>query len=755
MTSHILSHPDKALTDHIWGVTNIALDSIAESYKSHTDVIATATKLHDIGKMNGYFQTYIRETNPAEKARMHETVPETYHAKLSAIVAMHNWLARHPGSWKHAISLYMAIEKHHGNLKKPEFHVTSKDVEIMLKQMASISELDMHNVGVNIGIELNHKDIVQFITNAILFTTRLRRNLLDIIEEDVTFYMDTNYIYSSLINADKLDAGVGETYVPDRMDWDMPFIVDDYKRENGWNKSTVPINILRNEAFDEATVMADMLYCAGVYSLNIPTGLGKTMLAMAIAVRLRHKVYLKEGYYPRIIYALPFTSIIEQNFNVLRDMGISEDARVMLKHHHLSEISYKTEEDELIFDTGEASLLIEAWQSEIVITTFVQLFHALISNKNRMLKKSNKIPGSIIILDEIQAVPLRFWRLINKILKHLVKYHNTYVIMVTASKPTMIDIDADLVKDPGHYFEKMSRTRMSYDSASITIDDLVVRINNELDNQNTVLAVLNTKQCVKDCYSKLTEHKRPDVDYVFLTTDIVPAHRLDRIKTIKDSKKLKVVIATQMVEAGVDIDLDVVFRDIAPFDSIMQSAGRCNRNFLRECGMVYIINLEDGKYAHKVYDPILLSASIQILMSNREFKESQFLTLSEQYFDNLKRRMVQNSEFLKSIYRLNYNDGSNAIDKFKLIDDDDKSEVFIEVDKDAIKVFKQFRQLGFIQDRNLRKEAFLKIKNVFSRYVIPINNKRLEKNPPEKIGELGWVRYDDRHMYYDEVTGYI
>ncbi len=751
---NIISHPGKPLVEHLWGVTNIALADMPLTCKHLTDVVATATKLHDIGKANAFFQKYIKETNASARKSMHND-KHTHHAKVSAVIALYSWLDRHPQSYREAVILYMAIEKHHGNLKKPRFDITKEDVDIMKRQLASINPEDLQLIGEHIGIRLDHSEITTFIDKLLRLTAKIRAMLPTLTDDDIELYMDINYVFSVLINADKLDAGIGEERIPTSMAWIQPNLVDLYRLNQGWLDTIEPMSVLRNELYDEAIIKSKLIYKAGVYSLNVPTGSGKTLTATSIALKLRDKIYKDQGYLPRIIYALPFTSIIEQNYKVMHNIGIPEDSRILLKHHHLSEVAYNTEEDELQYTTEESSLLIEAWQSEMVFTTFVQLFHALISNKNRMLKKNNKTYGSIIILDEIQAVPLRYWELINRILRYMVEKHNTYIIMVTASKPTMIDVDGYLVTEPQYYFGKMKRVNVVFEPAPITMEDLVEDINTDISSGKSVLAVLNTKKCVKECYNLLTQNSKEGVDYIFLTTDIVPSERLQRIKDINNSKNIKVVISTQMIEAGVDIDLDVVYRDIAPFDSIMQSAGRCNRHFRNKKGTVYVFCLDNGKYAYQIYDQILVNTSISILRKYKEFEEHMFLSISDEYFNILKTRLQQNKEYLSSICRLNYNDGDNAIDKFRIIEDDDKSEVFIEVDEDAAYIFREFRELGFISDRKKRKEAFLKIKNRFLQYIIPINNKRLAKNPPPMIGELGYVSSEQRQGFYDMVTGYI
>ncbi|MEQ8172341.1 MAG: helicase-related protein, partial [Candidatus Eremiobacterota bacterium] len=413
-------------------------------------------------------------------------------------------------------------------------------------------------------------------------------------------------------------------------------------------------------------------------------------------------------------------------------------------------------DDEYDYETSEAQLLIESWNSEIIISTFVQLFHALIGYKNRMMKKYNKIPSSILILDEIQAIPIRYWKLINEIFLYLTQNTNTYIFMVTASKPSMVEITKSLVDKPDYYFEKMSRCRIKYFKKSINLDNLLTRIEQELDKNHSILVVVNTISCSINIFDALVKQKRDDVKYIYLSTNIVPYERLKRIGKIKENGQ-KVVISTQMVEAGVDIDLDVVFRDIAPFDSIMQSAGRCNRNFNNKEGMVYILNFEGGKYSKQIYDPILIQETERILQENPEFSEAKFLHLAEEYFNNLKPRIVQNSEYLTSIHGLDYDDHPKyAIDKFKLIEEGyPKVDIFVEINNNAKQIFSKYQEIkNHTQDRFERKKAFNKIKSEFTQFVMSVGKSVVIKNQPPDSNGFTRIPFEQLREFYNEETGF-
>ncbi|HPZ06878.1 MAG TPA: CRISPR-associated helicase Cas3', partial [Candidatus Eremiobacteraeota bacterium] len=683
-------------------VTEIAKQNLPCGFEHLRKTLDITTKLHDIGKATRFFQTYLNTADEKERSTL-KNQKETNHAKFSALVSFWAILASEgidllsPGftlsgsEGKNAFISYIAVQRHHGDLVKPEFLFDEKSIEIFQKQLQSITEPTLSEFGKALSINLDYENIHLFLGNLQEIGRKVRsytRNLKNNTIPDL--FLELNWLYSVLIDADKLDAGISCENLPGRPQFNNPEIVCNYKKTKEWDKATDGINLLRNQVYSEVLGNLPRITKPGIYSLNVPTGLGKTLTSFSLAMKLRDKIHKEKGYYPRIIYSLPFTSIIEQNYSAIQDTGIKEDdSSIMLKHHHLSEVSYKTYEDEYNYETSEAQLLIESWQSEIIITTFVQLFHSLIGYKNRMMKKFNKIPSSILILDEIQAIPLRYWEMINEIFSYLTSKTNTYILMVTASKPSMVKIDSELVDRPVYYFEQMSRCWIKYIEESITNEDLISRIEEELDNNHSVLAVLNTISSSIDLFNSIP--RREEVEYLYLSTNIVPHDRLERIGKVKKDG-LKVVVSTQMVEAGVDIDLDIVFRDIAPFDSIMQSAGRCNRNFKKKQGNVYVLNLENGKYSKQIYDRILIQETEKILRENPEFPEAKFLELAEDYFNRLILVTSQNKKYIESIYSLNYDEGDYSVKEFKLIEDTyPKSDIFVEINDEAKEVFSKYQ----------------------------------------------------------------
>ncbi len=269
---------------------------------------------------------------------------------------------------------------------------------------------------------------------------------------------------------------------------------------------------------------------------------------------------------------------------------------------------------------------------------------------------------------------------------------------------------------------------------------------------------MNTISAAKDLYKLLDEKLNCEIG--FLSTHIIPKQRLERIKDIKD-KKYRVVVSTQLVEAGVDIDFDVVYRDLSPLDSIIQSAGRCNRNNLKK-GEIHIVKLknENNKnFCSSIYSNINLSITEEILMKFNTIEENEIFQLIKKYFDKAKTRIseTKSQQYLNAINEL-YFDGEKQAEKipiseFKLIEEDyEKVSVFIEVDEKAKDKWEQYSAVFLEKNRIERKKKFNAIKAEFYEYVINIPRKG---NLPAEVNSIYYVSNSDLKNYYDKDFGYF
>ena len=323
----------------------------------------------------------------------------------------------------------------------------------------------------------------------------------------------------------------------------------------------------------------------GFYSLTVPTGGGKTLSSLAFAVEhaVRHKL-------SRVIYAIPFTSIIEQNAEVFRQaLG---DANVLEHHCNYRD---RDSEEESVYDKWRG-LASENWDAPVVVTTNVQFFESLYSNKPSRCRKLHNIAGSVIVLDEAQAIPTEYLEPCLAALRELVAYYRCTVVLCTATQPVLDDTSllrtplpkaTEIINNPHALATRLERTRVSF-MGQLNEDELAAR----LGEHTQVLAIVATKKQAQKVFRSLSV-----TEGVFhLSTNLYPAHRMRVLKTIRqrlDAGQPCRVISTSLVEAGVDLDFPFVYRAMAGLDSIAQAAGRCNREGRADYGLVYVYEPEE------------------------------------------------------------------------------------------------------------------------------------------------------------------
>ncbi len=340
---------------------------------------------------------------------------------------------------------------------------------------------------------------------------------------------------------------------------------------------------------------------AGFYALTMPTGAGKTRTGMAFA--LRHA--LEHGM-ERVIVAIPYTSIIEQSADVYR--GIFGHEAVL--EHHSSRTAAGDPDDE---STGERwqRLAAQNWDSPVVVTTNVQLFESLFAARNRKIRKLHNVARSVIILDEIQTLPPKLVRPTLDALRALVEHFGCTVVLSTATQPAFksevlrltvmaahgLNEVEELIEDHAEHFKALERVVYRRIEAPLGWEALAERV----CQREQALVILNT---VRDTLALLDAlGDRPDL--LYLSTRLCGVHRREVLAEV--GRRLSagepcLLVSTQVVEAGVDLDFPVVFRAMGPLEAIVQAAGRCNREGrAAERGEVFVFEAEDGRIPPGVY----------------------------------------------------------------------------------------------------------------------------------------------------------
>ena len=340
----------------------------------------------------------------------------------------------------------------------------------------------------------------------------------------------------------------------------------------------------------------------GLYQLTVPTGGGKTLSSLRFALNHANRHQME-----RIIYIIPYTSIIDQNANKTRE--ILEDKteqgtflnNIVLEHH-----SNLTPDNE----NTRQKALSENWDAPVVFTTMVQFLDALFGYGTRSARRMHQLANAVIIFDEIQTLPIRCVHLFNIAIRFLILGCGSTVVLCTATQPLLdkvkpgqralqITPEQQMMPDVEKLFKELKRVEVfdQRKSEGWADDEVAELVKKELYETGSVLIVVNTKKAAIKLFQQLEKHPKTEVFH--LSTNMCPMHRLNVLTNIKQcllAKKMVICVSTQLIEAGVDIDFGSVIRYLAGLDSIAQAAGRCNRNGARSrAGRVFIVNPRDEK----------------------------------------------------------------------------------------------------------------------------------------------------------------
>ena len=340
-----------------------------------------------------------------------------------------------------------------------------------------------------------------------------------------------------------------------------------------WQTPKTELNHLRCEILN--TCMEAGEKPQGIYTLTVPTGGGKTVASLAFALRHAAVHGMK-----RVIYVVPYTSIIEQSAQVFRD--ILGDANV-LEHH--SGVQFDLS-DGASPEAVRRSLAAENWDMPVVVTTAVQFFESIYASRSSRCRKLHNLANSVIIFDEAQMLPLPHLRPCTAAMASLVEQFRSTVVLCTATQPSLNDLlrtyapdfpATELCPQKAFLYDRFRRVHF-HQAGTLTDEALAERLN----EQEQVLCIVNSRKAAQSIYGKLS----PESSF-HLSTLMVPAQRQALLREIRQRLKDGLpcrVVSTSLIEAGVDVDFPAVYRELAGLDSVMQAAGRCNREGKRPAG---------------------------------------------------------------------------------------------------------------------------------------------------------------------------
>lgn len=558
--------------------------------------------IHDLGKNTNSFKDYIEKAAAGEKVQR-GSVNHTF-AGVRFLLEKHNQEC--PAEYRDIVLeiLAYAVGAHHGlfdcidEQKRNGFTIRTEKEDIdyeravqeFLTSCSSKKEID--------ELLAQTEDEIAYIFNKI--NDMAKNNDEDVQNVQGTFYIGflARLLLSAIIEADRSDTARFMDGLPDKPETDMfkiwPECIKNVEQNLNELQLVTSIQKTRSEISDLCAEMAKLE--SGIYRLNLPTGAGKTLTSLRYA--LHHALLHNKN---RIFFVMPLLSIIEQNASVIRNFINNND--FILEHH--SNVVQTKDDDEL----DEKELLTESWNAPVVITTLVQMLNSLFAGKTTNIRRMQALCNSIIIIDEVQSVPNKMLSLFNLALNFLSKACNSTIILCSATQPcfeeTTYALDAE-VKDLVTLSEKQKnvfkRVKL-LDAGSYDMEELTEFVNGLLEENKSVLVVCNTKNEAATIFN-LIKSKINNVEAFHISAGMCMAHRQKTIKDLQDAleaaknnpQKRVVCVATQVVEAGVDISFAIVIRLLAGLDNIVQAIGRENRNKEFE-GLApgYIVRLKGEK----------------------------------------------------------------------------------------------------------------------------------------------------------------
>ena len=604
------------------------LISTAEKAKSFADkwnageIAYIAGLTHDLGKYSNQFQEYLLGKGSSVEHSISGAyfLAENY-KKFGPILAI--MIAGH-----HAGLHNLADIKGKINIKKKKDFI-QESIDNYNKYL-DIPDLNFNNLNIDLGDPLEVEFFIRMVFSTIVDADYL----------DTEAHFDINRHLLRELNNSLEDL------------W-TDFENDQQRLIN--NSEDTYVNKIRKKIYRSIINNADR--DNDFFSMTVPTGGGKTRSGLGFA--LKHAVY---NNMERVIVVIPYTNIIEQTANEYRKI-LGENC--VLEHH--SNFNYESDDEK----ESKIKLATENWDMPVIVTTSVQFFESIFASRTSKTRKLHNIANSIIIFDEVQTLPPGYLRSIMQIMKQLVKNYNSSIVFSTATQPAFKDREGfngikdikELAPEPEETYKKLNRVKYNFDYLNKKMSWSEVA--DKMLEKSQALAVVNTRDDARELFSILK--KRNIVNIFHLSTYMCAAHRkkvLAKVKEKLSNSASCYLVSTQLIEAGVDIDFPLVLRAISPLDSIVQAAGRCNREGNLEAGEVIIFEPKDLKLPKGVYKTA--TGITKLFLDNPDNLQKPdifFDYFNRLYSDvNLDKKDIQ--ELRKS---LNYR---KVASEFKLIPDD-------------------------------------------------------------------------------------
>ncbi|MEI7699230.1 MAG: CRISPR-associated helicase Cas3' [Planctomycetia bacterium] len=549
------------LPEHLRNVASLARSNAIGTKDAESSLVHSAWMaglLHDLGKYRPEFQQMLRGLNVQRE--------RTYHKQAGAAKAYEF----------QDVCVSFAIAGHHGGLPN------RTDVE------SAILSGNGRDVAAQVWPAACH-DLPELTS-----LQPARPQLMDALTAD----LQTRFIFSCLVDADWTDTAAHERHASGLPPEPPPAQFEPLKWLEQLLKSLEEKGSLCRESHVRSARRDVLNACLdaanlpiGTFSLSVPTGGGKTLASLAFALKHAAVHGLR-----RIIYVAPYLTILEQNENSIRmALGLHHETDALFAHHSPSDPG--STEGMKANQTDSATRRAENWDAPLIVTTNVQFFESLFSNKPPRCRKVQNIARSVIILDECQSLPPDLVAPTCGMLGQLATEWNTTIVLCTATQPAFSHEQlppseqlkaTEIIPKSTDLFRRLKRIRMIWpDTTENAMDwtEIAQKMASTAESFHrsgnaspAALAIVNTRRAARELFTVLRE--RFDDSVFHLSTSMCPSHRFGILQTVRErlrDKKRCFLIATQLIEAGVDLDFPVVFREMAPLESIIQAAGRCNR----------------------------------------------------------------------------------------------------------------------------------------------------------------------------------
>lgn len=661
------SHPGYPLK---WHQANAA-DSFEEAFHKESALF------HDIGKLTQEFQNYI---DPDKKGKA------TTHSLESALIYL---VYKNYRFSPEVFAVFYSILRHHGNLEDTNNYFYDRlsypddildNYPNILKRLEKICQHLSLPFQIDLDEICSRFDSDEFV----------QENHLSSIHN----YFFVKEVFSRLIFSDKYEAIFKKSYLEGKApNWDeyipvLEKLVQSKKNELSAVRTQARKEILNNYRLNKNK---------SIFIIEAPTGIGKTFSALHLALAICRDKKKK-----RIINALPMTSIIDQAYDAYSDVLGEEE---LLKFHHLTHSKgYVFHESELnnekISSSGQQNDFIAmSWSSDrVIVTTFNQLLNVFYSNKNKDIVKFWTIRDSVIILDEIQAIPRVLIQDIAKTLSYLSKEFNIDFILMSATIPEIKEfisekIVADLLDNKYFSMDFNNRYSIEINPRINDKDSLIATIKENFNRNDSLLCVVNSKKFSYDLFMELSESHGEFLNsqLFFLNTNFIPKHRKEIIRDVKErlscsKNKKTLLISTQVVEAGVDLDFDFGIREFAPLFSMVQTAGRINRENREGVNTTAKLLVTDSiGYCPYHANDLLKDETIDLFTSI--VNENKILPLLKTYFKIALDRTPKDPLLYQDMQILNYNSVNETYENNFMKAVPNLVPVFIEIEKNLYQSF--------------------------------------------------------------------